>query len=139
MSAGRRWDLGSDGLLGRSKPDFSTSGRRPALEVENDISHTIVPNHAIPARAASAAMVAKWIQHVVAQRAKAGVFAFWDAQSVSHLGSKLVGRDRGAFGAVRDRLPYFSSTFFSFGQQRGFVSWALGVVAADEASFVNGG
>ena len=76
-----------------------------AAEVENDISHTIVPNHAIPARAASAAMVAKGIQHVVAQRAKARVFAFWDAQSVSHLGSKFVGRDRGAFGAVRDRLP----------------------------------
>ena len=109
-----------------------------ATEVENDVSHTIVPNDAIPARAASTAMVAKRIQHVVAQRAKAGVYAFWDAQSVSHLGSKLVGRDRGAFGAVRDRLLYFSSTFFLFGQQRGF-GWALSVVAAGEAGFVDGG
>ena len=88
-----------------------------AAKVEDDVPNAVVSNNPVSARAAFAAVVAKRIQHIIAQWTKAGLFFVCNAQPVAYFCAKFVSGECSASGPMGDGLPDFAGAFFAFRQQ----------------------
>ena len=84
-----------------------------ATKIENYVAQGIVPDDSIPSGAAAAAVMAKAVQHIVAQQTKARHLALRHTQSVADFCSELGRRYDRTSGMMRNSLPYFSSPLFA--------------------------